>query len=298
MSQKLHHLFRNRLYRGVHRDRLRPIVLNTWETAYFDFNHDKIMEMARKAAQVGVELLALDDGWFGQRNNASSSLGDWWENPEKLPHGLKGLAEEVNQLGMEFGLWFEPEMISPNSELYRSHPDWCIHIDGCKRTQWRNQLVLDLSRPEVCDYLINSISRILSSANITYVKWDCSRRLTEPGSQWLGRERQDELMHRYVLGLYRIMQALTQRFPHILFENCASGGARMDPGMMAYFPQTWVSDNTDAVCRLKIQYGTTLCYPPMMTTAHISAAPTTRCCVRSLWPSGEMYPSRSIWAMS
>lgn len=164
-------------------------------------------------------------------------------------------------------------MVSPDSELYRSHPDWCIHINGRKRSQWRHQLCLDLSRTEVQDYLIDSLSRVLSGANIAYVKWDCNRRISEPGSDGLPPERQDELLHRYVLGLYRVLETLTSRFPEVLFENCASGGARMDAGMMYYFPQTWVSDNSDAVCRLRIQYGTSLCYPPVMTTAHISASP-------------------------
>lgn len=273
MSRKFHRLFRERLYRGQHRSQERPIILNTWEAAYYNFDHGKIVAMAKRAAQVGVELLVLDDGWFGKRDNSKSSLGDWTVAQYKLPYGLDGLVKEVNALGLKFGLWFEPEMVSPDSELYREHPSWCIHVDGCKRSEWRNQLVLDLTRSEVCDYIIESVSQILRSANIEYVKWDCNRRITEPGSSTLSAECQGEFMHRYILGLYHIMRTLTERFQNVLFENCASGGARMDPGMMAYFPQTWVSDNSDAVCRLKIQYGTSLCYPPVMTTAHVSACP-------------------------
>ena len=273
MSGKLHEAYRTRLYRGPWRDRERPVLLNTWEAAYFSFTHDKIMDMARRAARVGVELLVLDDGWFGHRDNATSSLGDWKVARYKLPHGLDGLAREINALGMKFGLWFEPEMVSPDSDLYRAHPDWCIHVDGCKRSEWRNQLVLDLSRAEVRDYIVDSVSAVLESANIEYVKWDCNRRITEPGTPSLPPERQDELMHRYVLGLYDVMRRLTTRFPNILFENCASGGARMDPGMMAFFPQTWASDDSDAEARLKIQYGASLCYAPVMTTAHVSICP-------------------------
>ena len=273
MSEKFHDLFCNQLYRGRWKDRPRPIVLNTWEAFYFGLDHQRVLELAGRAAKAGIEMLVLDDGWFGHRNDDTSSLGDWFENKEKLPRGLKGLAGEINALGLQFGLWVEPEMVSPDSELYRSHPDWCIHINGRKRSQWRHQLCLDLSRTEVQDYLIDSLSRVLSGANIAYVKWDCNRRISEPGSDGLPPERQDELLHRYVLGLYRVLETLTSRFPEVLFENCASGGARMDAGMMYYFPQTWVSDNSDAVCRLRIQYGTSLCYPPVMTTAHISASP-------------------------
>lgn len=273
MSHKFHRMYRERLYRGYFRDQIRPIVLNTWEAAYFSFDHEKIVQLAQRAAQVGVELLVLDDGWFGKRDDSKSSLGDWFVAKHKLPYGLDGLAKEVNKLGMKFGLWFEPEMVSPDSELYRQHPSWCLHVEGCKRSEWRNQLVLDLTRDEICDYIIESVSNVLNSANIEYVKWDCNRRITEPGSSAWPPEQQGEIMHRYVLGLYRIMRTLTNRFPRVLFENCASGGGRMDAGMMAYFPQTWVSDNSDAVGRLKIQYGTSLCYPPVMTTAHVSACP-------------------------
>ena len=273
MSQRFHRVFIERLSRGKWKERERPVLLNTWEACYFDFTHDKVVSLARAAKKAGIELLVLDDGWFGHRDDDRSSLGDWFENSPKLPKGLKGLAEDVNALGLSFGLWFEPEMVSPDSELYRAHPDWCIHVQNRKRTTWRNQLVLDLTREDVCDYIIESLTRVLSSAHITYVKWDNNRRITEPGSELLPPERKGELFHRYVLGLYRILETITSRFPDVLFENCASGGARFDPAMMHYFSQTWASDNTDAVSRLKIQYGTSLLMPPLFITSHISASP-------------------------
>lgn len=273
MSQRLHRLQTRRLARGPWRDRERPVLLNTWEACYFDFDHDRIVQLAHAAKKAGIELLVMDDGWFGHRNDASSSLGDWFENPGKLPRGLKGLAEDVNALGLKLGVWFEPEMISPDSELYRAHPHWCIHVPGRKRSTWRDQLVLDLTREDVCEYIIGRLTAVLSSANIEYVKWDNNRRITEAGSDLLPPARKGEFFHRYVLGLYRILETVTSRFPHVLFENCASGGARFDPGMMHYFSQTWASDNTDAISRLKIQYGTSLQMPPLFITSHISASP-------------------------
>lgn len=270
MSQRFHRVFRERLARGYWRDRERPVLLNTWEACYFDFDHDRVVSLAKAARKAGIELLVLDDGWFGKRDNDRSSLGDWYENRRKLPRGLKGLAEDVNELGLKLGLWFEPEMISPDSDLYRAHPDWCIHVEGRRRSTWRNQLVLDLTRQDVCDYLIERLSDVLSGANISYVKWDNNRRITEPGSDCLPLERKGELYHRYVLNLYRILETLTGRFPEVLFENCASGGARFDPGMMYYFSQTWASDDTDAAARLKIQYGTSMLMPPLWITSHLS----------------------------
>ncbi|RPF41959.1 alpha-galactosidase [Hydrogenoanaerobacterium saccharovorans] len=273
MSRRFHRLYRKRLCRGYYRDAVRPVLLNTWEAAYFNINHDTILKYAEKAKDVGVELLVVDDGWFGKRDDDTSSLGDWVINEKKFPGGFQVLAKDLNKLGLKLGIWVEPEMISPNSELYRQHPDWCIHADGYVRTQWRNQLVLDFSRDDVTDAMIEAISRVLDSADIYYVKWDCNRRLTECGSDALPADRQGEFYHRYVLNLYRFLETLTQRFPHILFENCASGGGRFDAGMMYYFPQTWVSDNSDAFARLKIQYGSSLCYPPIAITAHISDVP-------------------------
>jgi len=273
MSQRFHAVYRDCLYTGKHQYEPRPIVLNTWEAAYFDFTHDSVVEFAKQAADLGIEMLVLDDGWFGHRNDAASSLGDWYVNKTKLPHGLKGLADEVHGMGMKFGLWIEPEMISPDSDLYREHPDWCFHVPGRIRHEWRNQLVLDFSRDDVCNAIIERISEILASAPIDYIKLDNNRRYSECGSEAWPADQQGELFHRAMLNMYRFMDTVTKRFPHILFENCASGGARCDAGMMHYFPQTWISDNSDGIGRLKIQYGTSLVYPPVMMTAHISASP-------------------------
>ncbi|MDO4740183.1 MAG: alpha-galactosidase [Eubacteriales bacterium] len=273
MSQRFHKLFLERLARGNWKDKERPVLLNTWEACYFDFTHDKVVDLAKAAKKAGMELLVMDDGWFGHRNSANSSLGDWYVNMNKLPKGLKGLADEINAEGLKLGIWFEPEMISPDSDLYRAHPDWCIHVKDRVRTTWRDQLYLDLARDEVADYVIESLTEVLGSANIEYVKWDNNRRITEPGSASLPPERKGELFHRYVLNLYRILETVTSRFPNVLFENCASGGARFDAGMMYYFSQTWASDNTDATSRLKIQYGTSLLMPPLWITSHISASP-------------------------
>ncbi|WP_455931078.1 alpha-galactosidase [Priestia aryabhattai] len=273
MSSIYHELYSKRLCRLPFRDRVRPILINNWEATYFDFNAEKIEQIANEAKKVGIELFVLDDGWFGKRNNSKSSLGDWVVDRRKLPKGLEDLANRVRNLGMEFGLWFEPEMVSIDSDLYRNHPDWCIHVPGRPHTLGRNQLVLDLSRQEVCDYVIKALSDILSSAPITYVKWDMNRHMTDVGSAALPPERQRETAHRYILGLYKIMEEITKRFPNILFESCSSGGGRFDAGMLYYMPQTWTSDNTDAICRLKIQYGTSLVYPPITMGAHVSSVP-------------------------
>ena len=273
LSLTYNRLYRSRLCRGPWRDAERPVLVNNWEATYFDFDADKIEALARSAQQVGIELVVLDDGWFGKRDNDLSSLGDWVVDRRKLPHGLDDLARRVTGLGLKFGLWFEPEMVSPDSDLYRAHPDWCLHVPQRRRTVSRNQLVLDLSRPEVCDYLIDAVSQVLASAPIGYVKWDMNRHMTEVGSAALPPQRQRETAHRYMLGLYRVLETITQRFPDVLFESCSGGGGRFDPGMLHYMPQTWTSDNTDAVCRLSIQYGTSLVYPASAMGAHVSAVP-------------------------
>ena len=273
MSQIYHNLYRKRLCRGKYRDKVRPILINNWEATYFDFNEVKIKEIAKEASKLGMELFVLDDGWFGNRNDDKSSLGDWFVNEEKLKGGLSKLAKDINNMGLEFGLWFEPEMISPISKLYEKHPNWCIHIPGRTRSQARSQLILDLSMKEVCDYIIESISKILESANISYVKWDMNRNMTEVGSLGLTSERQRETAHRYILGLYRVMEEITSRFPNILFESCSGGGGRFDPGILYYMPQTWTSDDTDAIERLKIQFGTSMVYPPISMGCHVSAVP-------------------------
>lgn len=273
MSHIYHKLYEKRLCRGKYRDKARPVLINNWEATYFDFNETSIKEIAREAKNLGIELFVLDDGWFGTRNNDDSSLGDWFVNEEKLKGGLGKLVSEINEIGMQFGLWFEPEMISPVSRLYEEHPDWCIHIPGRRRNEARKQLILDLSRDEVCDYIIKSVSDILESADISYVKWDMNRNMSDIGSAGLSAKRQRELPHRYMLGLYRVLEEITTRFPNVLFESCSGGGGRFDPGMLYYMPQTWTSDDTDAVERLKIQFGTSLVYPSAAMGCHVSAVP-------------------------
>ncbi|MHA6534056.1 alpha-galactosidase [Paenibacillus sp. BAC0078] len=273
MSRTYHRLYRTRLSRGQYRDKERPILVNNWEATYFNFNTEKLEAIAAEGAKLGIELFVLDDGWFGKRDSDNSSLGDWTEDLRKLPGGLSDLAQRVNGHGLKFGLWVEPEMISPDSDLYRSHPDWCLHVPGRRRSEFRWQLVLDYTREEVRQYIFESLSRIFSTVPVAYIKWDMNRCLTEIGSAQLPAERQSETAHRYVLGLYELLERLTSTFPHILFESCCSGGGRFDPGMLYYMPQTWTSDDTDAVERLKIQYGTSLVYPVSAIGAHVSAVP-------------------------
>lgn len=273
MSRTYHRLYRTRLCRGIHRDRERPILVNNWEATYFDFNADKIEAIALAGRDLGIELFVLDDGWFGHRDSDNSSLGDWVEDRRKLPAGLKDLAQRVESAGLQFGLWVEPEMVSPDSDLYRSEPDWCLHVPGRRRTEGRNQLILDLSRQDVRDYLYDQLSGIFRSVPVSYVKWDMNRNMTEIGSALAPAGRQREVAHRYILGLYELLERLTASFPNILFESCSGGGGRFDPGMLYYMPQTWTSDDTDGAERLKIQYGTSLVYPVSTMGAHVSAVP-------------------------
>lgn len=273
MSHIYNCLYGKRLCRGKYRDEVRPILINNWEATYFDFNETKIKEIAREATNLGMELFVLDDGWFGKRDDDNSSLGDWFVNEEKLKGGLNKLATEINEMGLQFGLWFEPEMVSPISELYKEHPDWCIHIPGRNRSEARRQLILDYSREDVCNYIIEKISEVLSSAPISYVKWDMNRNMSEIGSAKLPANRQREVAHRYILGLYKVLEEITTRFPDVLFESCSGGGGRFDPGMLYYMPQTWTSDNTDAIERLKIQFGTSMVYPNASIGCHVSAVP-------------------------
>lgn len=273
MSRIYHRLYRTHLVRGTYRDQARPVLVNNWEATYFDFDEEKIVSLAREAAGLGIDLLVLDDGWFGRRNDDTSSLGDWYANTEKLPGGIRGVAEKVVGCGVKFGLWMEPEMVSPDSELYRKHPDWCLHVEGRRRSECRNQLTLDLSREDVCDWLIDTIHKILADAPVSYVKWDMNRHMSSVGSAMLPPERQREVPHRYMLGLYRVLEAVTTSHPDVLFESCSGGGGRFDPGMLYYMPQVWTSDDTDPVERLFIQYGTSLAYPVSAMGAHVSAAP-------------------------
>lgn len=273
MSQTFHRLYGRRLARGYWRDRPRPILNNNWEATYFDFTEDRLVEIASKAKECGVELFVLDDGWFGARSNDHAGLGDWVANKERLPYGIKGLSEKIEALGMKFGLWFEPEMVNKDSDLYRAHPDWILQTPGRSTSQGRNQYVLDFSRKEVVDCIYNMMHKILSEAKISYIKWDMNRSITECYSAAFPADRQGEIFHRYILGVYDLYERLTSTFPQVLFESCASGGARFDAGLLYYAPQGWASDDSDAVERLKIQYGTSMCYPISSIGSHVSVAP-------------------------
>ncbi len=277
MSRSFHKLYRTRLVRGKYRDSVRPILLNNWEATSFNFDEKIILDIARGAKELGIEMLVLDDGWFGKRNDDKSSLGDWFENREKLPEGVDGLARKINDMGLKFGLWFEPEMISPDSELYRAHPDWCIHSGNNPRTLGRNQLILDLSRKDVCDYIKGFMTEILTRANIEYVKWDMNRNFGETGSELLDKDHTGEFAHRYMLGLYDVLEYITNKFPDVLFEGCSGGGGRFDAGMLYYFPQFWTSDDTDACERMFIQYGTSMVMPASSMGAHVSVSPNHQC---------------------
>ncbi len=264
MSRTYHDLYRRHLCRGKWRDADRPIVINNWEATYFSFSAQKLFALADTAAKEGVELFVLDDGWFGKRDDDRSSLGDWVVDRNKLPNGLEEIANGIHQRGMKFGLWFEPEMISPDSELYRAHPDWALHVEGRDAVLSRHQFVLNMGRKEVVDYLAEKLSAILSAVKIDYIKWDFNR---SPSDMHLGDS------HRFYLGLYRLMEILTERFPDVLFESCSGGGGRFDAGMLYYMPQTWTSDNTDALSRIAIQLGTSLAYPASAMSCHVSAVP-------------------------
>lgn len=271
MSRIFHDLFREHLIRGQKKHR--PTLVNSWEACYFDFDHDKLLHLGREAARYGIELLVVDDGWFGHRNDETTSLGDWTVNEEKLPGGLKRLGEELAEMGVKLGVWMEPEMISPDSDLYRARPDYAMTIPGCAPTLARNQMVLDLTRKEVRDCVYDQISAVLRSAPIIYLKWDMNRPLTDVYSPSLPPERQGEVAHRYVLGLYELQERLVTDFPDLLLENCCSGGGRFDPGMLYYSPQIWTSDNAEAADRLVIQEGASLIYPLSAMGAHVAACP-------------------------
>ena len=273
MSQVFHQLFRRRLARGYWRERARPVLINNWEATYFDFSENQLLELAEKAQDVGVELFVLDDGWFGQRTNDRAGLGDWFVNPERLPKGLGSLAERIHGLGMQFGLWFEPEMVNKDSQLYRTHPDWLLAVPDRQPHHGRNQFVLDYSRPEVVDEIFERLSAVIEEAQLDYIKWDMNRPLTDVFSAAWPADQQGEIFHRYVLGVYDLYERLISRYPRLLFESCSSGGGRFDPGMLYYAPQAWTSDDSDAIERLKIQYGTSLLYPLSSMGAHVSIVP-------------------------
>lgn len=273
VSQTYHKLYRTRLARGEWRDKVRPILINNWEATYFDFTEDILVDIAKTAKEDGIELFVLDDGWFGTRCSDTSGLGDWYANTNRLPNGISGLSKKIEGLGMKFGLWFELEMVNKDSDLYRNHPEWVIKTPNRSVSHGRNQYVLDFSNPEVVDYIYQMVDKILTESNISYIKWDMNRSITECYSAFLPAHRQGEVFHRYILGVYDLYERLINKHPYILFESCASGGGRFDAGMMYYAPQCWTSDDSDAVERIKIQYGTSYAYPISSMGAHVSITP-------------------------
>jgi alpha-galactosidase len=258
----------------IYNDEVRPILINNWEATEMEFTEEKILNIARDGKDLGMELFVLDDGWFGDRDNDKAGLGDWYvKNFAKLSNGIIGLADEIEAIGLKFGLWFEPEMVNKDSDLYRAHPDWILATPGRSSSPSRNQYVLDFSRIEVVDYIFSLMEKVLSDAKISYVKWDMNRYITECYSQATNSAGQGKVFHEYILGVYNLYERLITKFPYVLFESCSSGGARFDPGMLYYAPQAWTSDNTDAIERLKIQYGTSFVYPISCIGAHVSSVP-------------------------
>ena len=273
MSNNMHEFVRNHIVRGEWKSKLRPILLNSWEASYFHINEGSLLKLASEAKKCGIELFVLDDGWFGKRNDDTSSLGDWDVNKKKLPHGISGLAKKIKKLGLDFGLWVEPEMINVNSELYKEHPEWCIEIPNRDHSEGRNQRILDYANEDVTNYIIEKMTEVFSSGDISYVKWDMNRIFSDYYSKSLPSEQQLSISHRYCVGLYKVMKELTKRFPHILFEGCASGGNRFDLGILCYFHQIWASDDTDALCRAQIQHNYSYGYPLSVIGAHVSNVP-------------------------
>ena len=273
MSRAMHHFVQEHVVRGTWKRKVRPVLLNSWEAAYFSIDERKLLRFARRAKEAGIELFVMDDGWFGKRDDDHSSLGDWISDRRKLPGGVAGICNKVRALGIDFGIWVEPEMVNTDSDLYRAHPDWAMEIPGRDHSEGRFQRILDLANDAVVDHLINAMTDVFSSAEISYVKWDMNRIFSDVYSGALPADRQGETAHRYILGLYRLMRTLTQRFPDILFEGCASGGNRFDLGILSFFPQIWASDNTDAVSRARIQEGYSYGYPPSVIGNHVSGCP-------------------------
>ena len=273
MSHCIHKAIRNHICRGVWKERQRPVLINNWEATYFDFTGEKLVSIAKEAYEMGIELFVMDDGWFGKRDDDNSGLGDWYPNEKKLGCSLKELGEQITETGMQFGIWFEPEAISIDSDLFRVHPEWVIQQPGRLPNLSRNELVLDFSRVDVQEYILNRIRAILTEAPISYIKWDMNRSICDKYSNCLDAKHQGEFAHRYILGLYHVFEVLHQEFPEVLIESCSGGGGRFDAGILYYTPQIWCSDNTDAIGRLGIQYGTSFGYPISATGAHISAVP-------------------------
>ena len=270
MSRIFHRLYSKHLIRGRWKTEKRPILINSWEAAYFNFDTEKLVSFAERAKELGIEMLVMDDGWFGVRNSDNCSLGDWFVNEDKLKGGLGVLIDRVNALGLKFGIWYEPEMISPDSDLFRAHPDWCVHVPNREKSIARQQYVLDVSRKDVRDNIFGQMCSVLKNYKIDYLKWDFNRNVSEAGSALLPPERAHEFFHRFVLGTYELMGRLVDEFPDLLIENCSGGGGRFDPGMLWFSPQIWASDNTDAIERIAIQYGTSMCYPASTMGAHVS----------------------------
>lgn len=273
LSQNLQRCIRKNLCRGKYKEKVRPVLINSWEACYFDFTGEDIYHLAEQAKDLGIDMVVLDDGWFGSRNDDNSGLGDWKVNEEKLQGSLGDLISRINALGVKFGLWFEPEMVNEDSDFYREHPDWAIQIPGRKPVKGRNQLILDFSRKEVVDAVYEQMCQVLDQGNIEYVKWDMNRHISDVYSAVLPKERQGEASHRYMLGLYDLLERLVSRYPDLLLEGCSGGGGRFDLGMLYYSPQIWCSDDTDAVERLSVQYGTSFCYPISTVGSHVSAVP-------------------------
>lgn len=273
LSQTIHRFLNHQMVRSPYKGKARPILLNNWEATEMDFTEESILRIAKKGKEAGVELFVLDDGWFGKRNDDYAGLGDWFVNTEKLPAGIKGLSEKINDLGLKFGLWIEPEMVNEDSDLYRAHPDWVLAEPNRPRSLGRHQMVLDYSKPEVLDAIYDMLYKVISDASISYIKWDMNRSITECYSQGVAAELQGTVYHKYIMGVYRLYERLIAAFPEILFESCASGGARFDAGMLYYAPQAWCSDDTDGHERVKIQYGTSYGYPIVSMGAHVSASP-------------------------
>ena len=273
LSHNFHQVIREHICRGEWKNKRRPVLINNWEGTYFDFTGDKLVSIAKDAVELGVELFVMDDGWFGKRDDDRSGLGDWFPNEKKLGCSLKELGDRIVGLGMKFGIWFEPECISEDSDLYRAHPDWAVKIPGRKPNLSRHQMILDFSRKDVQDYILERLCSVLASAPISYVKWDFNRSICDKYSASLPAEKQGEMAHRFMLGLYRVLDGMLSAYPHLLLEGCSGGGGRFDAGMLYYSPQIWCSDDTDAIERLQIQYGTSFGYPVSTMGAHVSAVP-------------------------
>ncbi len=273
ISQEMHFFVREHVIRGRWKNKSRPVLLNSWEACYFNISERRLLSLAKAAKKLGIELFVMDDGWFGERNDDSRSLGDWTANRKKLPGGLVRLAKGIHALGLDFGLWVEPEMVNVQSELYKMHPDWAMAVPGREHSEGRNQRILDMVNPAVQSFVIQTLSELLARGDIQYIKWDYNRVFSDAYSPYLPPERQGETAHRYILGLYRVMRKLTERFPDVLFEGCASGGNRFDLGILSYFPQIWGSDNSDALCRTRIQEGYSYGYPLSTVSSHVSASP-------------------------